>query len=49
MYNESRPIREQEDDGMTLRETIRTLEAELDMTESRRVEETGRSVAHLRD
>jgi hypothetical protein len=34
---------------MTLKETIQSLETELDMTDSTRVEQTGRSVAHLRD
>jgi len=33
----------------TLEETIRSLERDLDMTDSQRVTETGRSVAHLRD
>lgn len=33
----------------SLREQIRQLEEELDMTDSERVREAGRSVAHLRD
>lgn len=32
-----------------LKETIQSLESQLDMTDSRRVTETGQSVAHLRD
>jgi hypothetical protein len=34
---------------MTLEETVRVLERDLDMTQSSRVENTGRSLAHLRD
>lgn len=34
---------------MTLQETIESLEEELDMTDSIRVEQTGHSLAHLRD
>lgn len=37
------------EDTMTLSETIQRLESELEMTDSNRVERTGRSVAHLRD
>lgn len=34
---------------MTLRELIEELEEELEMTDSERVRETGRRMAHLRD